>query len=96
MTDIVAGITERENVAFTITSATVKITEDGSNTVLRNNVTASFDTDQVFFHEDFTTANGYKENTCYTATFKVNITRGVVTFREKAIVQFQLTEVADE
>ena len=96
LTDIVAGVTEIDGIAFTIESTTVSIHEEESGVAIRSNVAASFDTAQVYFHEDFTTANGYKEGTCYLATFKINITRGAVTFREKAEVHFTITAVADE
>lgn len=95
--DIVAEITERRGVAFTIDSTTVTITLASDHTALcRKDVAASVEGNQVWYNETFNAANGYRESENYTATFACTCTRGTSTYIVKAVVEFEVRSVNDD
>ena len=72
-TELRIRITERDSASFTITGATVTIT-DSDGTKLRDGVTATVDAPDVYYVETFSATNSYTEGATYTVTFKVTIT----------------------
>lgn len=65
---------------FTISSATITIKAVSDDTVIRNGVAATVDNvkKRVYFDEEFTAANGYEEETAYTATFRILTSDGYI------------------
>lgn len=94
--DICAEITERDSATFTISAVTVTITTAAEVALTgRTNVAASYSGAEVWFHETFSTANGYAEGGSYIATFKATITRDTGTYAAKAIVRFRVLSTPD-
>lgn len=97
--DIRASVEERDGVTCTLDSATVSI-KSAAGTAIRDDVTAQVDNatspKSVWYHEAFTTANGYAEGTEYTATFKATVTRAGTGYLPKPIVNFRVAAVVDE
>jgi hypothetical protein len=89
--DIRALLEEEDAQAFTITSVVLTVThKDG--TVVRNAVAAEFLAGEVWYHEEFSTANGYVAGGTYQAIFTPTVTLSAVTYKPKdARVTFWVT-----
>jgi hypothetical protein len=97
--DIRATITERDGVTCTLNSGTVSI-KTAAGVAIRDDVACSVDDTtspkSIWFHETFSTANGYAEDTDYVATFKASVTRGATSYTPKPVVPFRVLAVEDE
>ena len=97
--DIIATVTEREGVTCTLDSATVTI-KSVAGIVIRDDVACSVDDTtspkEAWYHETFSTANGYVEDTEYVATFKTTLTRIGADYIPKPVVNFKVVAADDE
>jgi len=79
----------------TITEATVTI-KDAAGVATRTGEDCTVDDMDVFYHEEFSTANGYAEDGLYTATFKTTLSSGENTYVEKWETRFRLLSAGDD
>ncbi len=97
--DIRASVAERDGVTCTLDSATVSIASVGG-VAIRDDVSCSVDDTtspkSVWYHETFSTANGYVEGTDYIARFKATLTRVSAGYVVKPVVNFTVVSVVDE
>jgi len=85
--DLIGVVSENFGRAFTITSATLTVT-DAEGTVLRDSVACTVDNalKQVYYTETFTDDNGYAPDTQYYATFRYLMSTGHTPWFEDSFV----------
>jgi hypothetical protein len=98
--DICAQTIERDGNDFTVSGATVTIADNDTPTVpIRSDASCTAEPvvngqAEVFYHETFSSANGYVAGHKYTATFRVTEVRDARTYITKPVVEFQVNAAA--
>jgi hypothetical protein len=82
-TEVRCAVQERKNATFTISSASICMTNAAGSTV--RSASATVDSAEAFYLETFSSANGYAENTKYDVTFKLYLSAGGLNYVEKGV-----------